>query len=169
MVNGYAVLDGLGGIHAGGGAPPVNPSPPYFGFDIARDLEFRLGLLTVEQRRTRTDMQKIGTANYAMWKDLGRYAQTLTELLEQGYLDNAATHDAWGNAFVYVTAANTYTLVSFGCDGASGPARPAVWSNDPSEPDLLILDGAVVQAPSGRQPKSWPHELSLQPRDGPAH
>ena len=35
------VLDGLGGVHAGGGAPVLSPSTPYFGFDIARDLELQ--------------------------------------------------------------------------------------------------------------------------------
>lgn len=35
----FYVLDGFGGVHAGGGAPVLNPTTPYFGFDIARDLE----------------------------------------------------------------------------------------------------------------------------------
>ncbi len=34
------VLDGFGGLHAAGhGVVPISPAPPYFGFDIARDLE----------------------------------------------------------------------------------------------------------------------------------
>ena len=33
------MLDGYGGIHAGGGAPVMNPVTPYFGWDIARDME----------------------------------------------------------------------------------------------------------------------------------
>ncbi len=36
----YYVLDGFGGVHAGGGAPTVSPAPPYFGFDIARAIEY---------------------------------------------------------------------------------------------------------------------------------
>ena len=36
----YYVLDGFGGVHAGGGAPVVAPAPPYFGFDIARAIEY---------------------------------------------------------------------------------------------------------------------------------
>ncbi len=35
----YYVLDGYGGVHAGGDAPVLTPAAPYFGFDIARDLE----------------------------------------------------------------------------------------------------------------------------------
>jgi hypothetical protein len=36
---GYYVLTGYGGIHAGGGASTISPPTPYFGFDIAKDLE----------------------------------------------------------------------------------------------------------------------------------
>jgi hypothetical protein len=33
------VLDGYGGVNSGGGAPVMSPATPYFGFDVARDLE----------------------------------------------------------------------------------------------------------------------------------
>jgi hypothetical protein len=36
----HYVLDGFGGVHAGGGAPVISPATPYFGFDVAADLEF---------------------------------------------------------------------------------------------------------------------------------
>lgn len=36
----YYVLDGFGGVHAGGGAPAISRKTPYFGFDIARDIAF---------------------------------------------------------------------------------------------------------------------------------
>jgi len=36
---GYYVLDGFGGVHAGGGAPVRVPATPYWGWDIAHDLE----------------------------------------------------------------------------------------------------------------------------------
>jgi hypothetical protein len=36
----HYVLDGFGGVHAGGGAPIISPGTPYFGFDVAADLEF---------------------------------------------------------------------------------------------------------------------------------
>ncbi len=35
----HYVLDGFGGIHAGDGAPVMNPATPYFGFDVAVDME----------------------------------------------------------------------------------------------------------------------------------
>ena len=37
--DGFYVLDGFGGIHAIGGADPIEDSP-FLGFDIARDLDF---------------------------------------------------------------------------------------------------------------------------------
>ncbi len=36
----HYVLDGFGGVHAGGGAPALSPPPPYFGFDVAIDVEY---------------------------------------------------------------------------------------------------------------------------------
>ena len=37
-VSGY-LLDGFGGLHSLGGAPAIVPAPPYFGFDVAEDVE----------------------------------------------------------------------------------------------------------------------------------
>lgn len=36
----YYVLDGFGGVHAGGGAPVITPGTPYFGFDIAKGMAY---------------------------------------------------------------------------------------------------------------------------------
>ena len=36
---GVYVLDGFGGVSSGGGAPVMSPAAPYFGFDVARDME----------------------------------------------------------------------------------------------------------------------------------
>lgn len=36
----YYVLDGFGGVHAGGGAQAIVPATAYFGFDVARDIAF---------------------------------------------------------------------------------------------------------------------------------
>jgi hypothetical protein len=36
---GYYVLDGYGGVHAGGSVAALSPATPYFGWDIAKDLE----------------------------------------------------------------------------------------------------------------------------------
>jgi hypothetical protein len=38
--SGYYILDGFGGVHAGGGAPKVLPPTPYFGFDVAEDIVY---------------------------------------------------------------------------------------------------------------------------------
>jgi hypothetical protein len=39
----YYVLDGFGGVHAGGGAPSVGGTTPYFGFNIARGIAYAPG------------------------------------------------------------------------------------------------------------------------------
>lgn len=36
----YYVLDGYGGIHSGGGAATISPKTPYFGWDIARAIQY---------------------------------------------------------------------------------------------------------------------------------
>jgi len=36
----HYVLDGFGGVHAGGGAPVISPATPYFGFDVAVSVEY---------------------------------------------------------------------------------------------------------------------------------
>ena len=36
----FYVLEAFGGVHAGGGAPAISPLTPYFGFDVAEDIEY---------------------------------------------------------------------------------------------------------------------------------
>lgn len=36
----YYVLDAFGGVHAGDGAPAISPPTPYFGFDVAADIDY---------------------------------------------------------------------------------------------------------------------------------
>ena len=36
----YYVLDGYGGVHAGGGAPAISPLTYYFGWDIAKSIDY---------------------------------------------------------------------------------------------------------------------------------
>jgi hypothetical protein len=36
----HYVLDGFGGVHAGGGAPVISPGTPYFGWDVAVSVEY---------------------------------------------------------------------------------------------------------------------------------
>lgn len=36
----FYVLDGFGGVHAGGGAPTITPAPTYFGWDIAKAIDY---------------------------------------------------------------------------------------------------------------------------------
>ncbi len=104
----------------------------------------------VHQRRSMADMRNIATANGTMRVDTGRYAATLRELESGGYMQVAPVNDAWGNAYVYATGQDTYSITSLGSDGRAGPTPPSRWPNAPFEPDIVITDGQFVQAPTGQ-------------------
>lgn len=100
------------------------------------------------QRRSMADMRNIATANGTMRVDTGAYAGALANL-QPTYMQVAPTEDGWGNAWVYSTGADTYTITSQGSDGAAGPAPPATWVNEPYDPDIVMTDGQFTQAPTG--------------------
>ena len=102
------------------------------------------------QRRSMADMRNVATANGTMRVDTGRYATSLSELQEGGYMQVAPLNDGWGNPFGYVTGSDTYTITSLGSDGAAGPAPPNPWINDPYDPDIVLTDGQFTQAPRGQ-------------------
>lgn len=101
------------------------------------------------QRRTMASMRNIAVANGVMRIDTGHYAQSLAEL-EPRYMIEAPESDAWGNAFVYSTGVDTYTLTSLGSDGQAGPPPPSRWTNSPYEPDIVLRNGRFTQAPTGQ-------------------
>jgi len=102
------------------------------------------------QRRTMADMRNMATANATMRIDTGRYAQSLAELAENGYMRVVPPTDGWGNAWLYTTGADTYTITSLGSDGARGPAPPPNWVRGPDDPDIILTNGQFTQAPTGR-------------------
>ncbi len=58
-----------------------------------------------------------------------------------------ALTDPWGNAWVYRAEDNHFVLLSYGSDGERGPKPPADWNGSDTTPDLIIKDGAWLQAP----------------------
>ncbi len=102
------------------------------------------------QRRTMADMRNMATANATMRIDTGRYARSLAELAENGYMRVVPPTDGWGNAWAYSTEADTYTITSWGSDGAPGPAPPVDWVGEPDDPDIILMNGQFTQAPMGR-------------------
>ena len=102
------------------------------------------------QRRTMGWMRNIAVANGVMRIDIGHYAQSLAELETGGYVVEAPESDEWGNAFVYSTGVDTYTLTTLGSDGQAGPAPPSRWPNSPYEPDIVLRNGMFTQAPTGQ-------------------
>lgn len=102
------------------------------------------------QRRSMADMRSIATANGVHRIDLGNYAANLATLVAQGYMQVTPMNDGWGNAFVYTTGADTYTVTSNGSDGNPGPAAPNPWINAPYDPDIILTVGQFVQAPTAQ-------------------
>jgi general secretion pathway protein G len=100
------------------------------------------------QRRTMADMHNIAKANGTYAIDNGTYVNAIGAL-QPDYIMIAPANDAWGNAFNYAAGGGnlTYTLTSFGRDGAAGPAAPVPWVNEPFEPDLIMNTGQFTQAP----------------------
>jgi hypothetical protein len=94
------------------------------------------------------EMHNIAKANGAYSVDNGSYVNAIVGL-QPNYMTLAPVNDAWGNAFNYAAGGGnlTYTLSSFGSDGAAGPAAPIPWMNEPFEPDLIMNTGQFTQAP----------------------
>lgn len=102
-----------------------------------------------KQRRSMGDMRTIAAANGTYNVDQQAYAPNLAALVGGEYLQVAVVNDGWGNPFVYNTTGSGYDITSHGSDGAAGPAPPVPWTNDPFEPDIVIIDGAFTQRPEG--------------------
>ena len=101
------------------------------------------------QARTRAILRNIATATGTMRQDTGSYAANLSDLVKR-YLVRPLTADGWGNPLLYTVEGDGYTLISYGCDGAPGPAPPANWAGLPCEPDIIVKDGLFVQVPQIR-------------------
>ena len=100
------------------------------------------------QRYTMMLMLRVAAANAEARIETGQYAASLRRLHEMSYLEEPILNDAWGNAFTYSTGADTYTIASFGSDGAAGPAPPPFWEfGDADDVDIVMTDGIFSQAP----------------------
>jgi len=82
--------------------------------------------------------------------DTGSYAAALADLPANGYMQVTPANDGWGNAYVYVMAADRYEIESLGSDGAAGPVPPNPWINAPYEPNIAPDSGQFTQAPTGQ-------------------
>lgn len=104
------------------------------------------------QRRTMADMNQIAKLNGLHQVDTTMYANALADLAPT-YIDSVPQNDAWDNAYDYQPAGDqrSYTLQSFGRDGAAGPPAPATWINDPFDPDIIMDTGQFTQYPRGAQ------------------
>jgi len=101
------------------------------------------------QRRSMADMRNLATANGTLRVDTGDYSIGTMATLVPNYMQVLPAGDGWGTAWAYASDGTTYTISSWGSDSALGPAAPATWSNEPYEPDLIMIDGQFTQAPTG--------------------
>ncbi len=101
----------------------------------------------VNQSKTLADMTTIGKANTAYLLRTGRYAESIAELEKS--LRGLSLTDPWGTAWVYHTDGKHFVLASLGSDAARGPKPPQDWGHDVYEPDLILRDGDLIQAPRG--------------------
>jgi len=102
------------------------------------------------QRRTLSDMRAIAGANGTYRVDFGDYATDLEDL-EPDFMSPVPPGDGWGNTWDYQSNGINYALTSSGRDGASGPAAPVPWYDEPFEADMVLQNGAFTQAPSQQE------------------
>jgi hypothetical protein len=95
-------------------------------------------------------MRAIGRALSLMQVDAGAYPRALVDLERGDYLVLVPPADAWGNAWVYETSSDGYTLTSLGAGGQPGPVPPSPWISGAYECDLVLANGQMTQGPSGR-------------------
>ena len=101
------------------------------------------------QRRSMADMRNLATANGTLRVDTGAYTTPTMAGLVPNYIQVLPNGDGWGFAWVYVSNGITYDIRSLGSDSAAGPPPPGTWSNEPYDPDLIMVDGQFTQAPTG--------------------
>ena len=103
------------------------------------------------QRRSMADMANLAKANSMYHVDSSRYVNALAALAPN-YMPNLPASDGWGTPWQYTPAGNqrSYELRSLGKDGAVGPVAPALWLNEPFEPDLIMDTGQFTQMPISR-------------------
>lgn len=102
------------------------------------------------QQRTMTDMRALGQALSAIYVASGAYPRSLDEIETGGYLAQVPATDAWGNPWRYEPSPQAFILTSLGSDGREGPAPPAPWTQGAYDCDLVMVNGQMAQAPSGR-------------------
>lgn len=99
------------------------------------------------QRRSMADMRSIAAANATYRVDNGGYASSFADLAPL-FMNPVPPADGWGNAWSYnPISSDAYTLSSLGRDGASGPAPPTPWYDEPFDVDIIVTSGAFSQAP----------------------
>ena len=166
----YYVLDGYGGVHAGGGAPAITPATPYFGWNIARDLVHIAvatsnsgdGILVLDgfggvHKGGKLSTVTIDATPYFGW-DIAK-AIDFRRIDPQAYGDALASHvDITSSTFVKVIDASVnmvlpdagYVIVTISCM-AENPSAGYFPTGD----YVLGYIGIGVDSPTSADNQSW--------------
>jgi type II secretion system protein G len=119
-----------------------------------------------KQKRSMADMRTIATAWEARATDVNKYTAagaflpsntvaqaTMDTMLAPTYMKALVKNDGWGNAFIYATDAlgQTYSISSYGRDGAAGTAPTATTTTTNFDCDIIYSQGQFLQYPEGVQ------------------
>ncbi|MEA2415904.1 MAG: ral secretion pathway protein [Thermoanaerobaculia bacterium] len=119
-----------------------------------------------KQKRSMADMRTIATAWEARATDVNKYTAagaflpsntvaqaTMDTMLAPTYMKALVKNDGWGNPFIYATdtLGQTYSISSYGRDGAAGTAPTATTTTTNFDCDIIYSQGQFLQYPEGVQ------------------
>jgi general secretion pathway protein G len=127
-----------------------------------------------KQKRTMADIRTIATAWEARATDVNRYNaagvtfptpgnvswDNLNQYLAPSYVKSFPKNDGWGNSYAFgasqtwgaSTAAQAYSIESYGKDGSSGGmAPPGITQTTNFDCDIIYSNGSFVQYAEGVQ------------------
>ena len=105
------------------------------------------------QRQTMATMRNLSTALESYNADNGVLprngltAQQLSDVLSPSLFNAVRTDDGWLRDLVYTTGSGSYTIESYGRDGADGPADITFSQRDQFDFDLILIDGSFRNSP----------------------
>jgi len=105
------------------------------------------------QRQSMATMRNMSTAIEAYSADEGQLpangttSAELQVMLSPNVFNNVATADGWGYDITYSSAIDSFTIESFGRDGADGPSDILFSTRDEFDNDLVLSDGTFIFSP----------------------
>jgi type II secretion system protein G len=120
-----------------------------------------------KQKRSMADMRTIATAWEARATDVNKYSAagaftlpsvavpetTMDIILSPTYIKALPANDGWGHGWIFDTDATgqTYSITSYGRDGAAGTSPTVVTTTTNFDCDIIYSQGQFLQYPEGIQ------------------